>query len=374
MSGYLVICPTSPGRFDGVADYAARLAASLSTTAPAWLVGLPAPGTPAGDVVPEVGRLEVASWRDLWRRRRESPFADATPLVQYVPQLYVGRIDSLWLLLWLASVRAGGRQAAVTVHEYAVPAAASVRRVAGRVVLPLVIAVAGALTSHVVTTIGLTDRRLRRLLFWKRRRIALVPVGANILPGAAAVPPRTDAAGRPVVCTLFGQPAAMSAEAVAAVGAWARGEGERVRVRWVGRARDEIVDFCARRCGLPPDTVEVLDHQPAAAVSALLASSDLFLAPLVDGVSTRRTTVVAALAHGLPVVGTDGPSTDPVLRESAACALAPAGEPAGLVARLRTVAADAGARERMGRAARALYESQFTWDAIAAAYLRHLAA
>jgi glycosyltransferase involved in cell wall biosynthesis len=374
MNGFLVICPTPPGRFDGVADYAAWLAASLSASTPAWLVGLRTAGASAGEGVPEVRRIEITAWRELWRRRREPPFVNGTPLVQYVPQLYAGRLDSLWLLLWLMSVRAGGRRALVTVHEYAVPAAASARRVAARVLLPLVIALVGAVASHVVTTIGLTDRRLRRLLFWKRRRIALVPVGTNIPPRAAEAPRRAPDAAGPIVCTLFGQPAAMSAGAVAAIGEWARAEGGRVRLRWVGRSRDEIVEFCARRCGLPPDLVEVFDRRPAGAVSDLLASSDLFLAPLADGVSTRRTTVVAALAHGLPVVGTYGPSTDALVGESPACALAPVGAPAELVARLRALASDADARTRMGRAARELFEARFTWDAIAAAYRRHLAA
>lgn len=373
MSGFLVVCPTPPGRFDGVADYAAWLAASLSASAPACLVGLAAAGAPAAGDVPEVRRVEIAGWRELWRRRRDQPFAAGTPLVQYVPQLYVRRLDSLWLLLWLAWVRAGGRRTLVTVHEYAVPAAASARRLAARALLPFVAALVGAVASHVVTTIGLTDRRLRRLLFWKRRRIALVPVGTNVPPRAAGASRRAADAAGPITCTLFGQPAAMSAGAVAAVGEWALGE-RRVRLRWVGRSRDEIVEFCARRCGLPPGAVEVIDHQPAAAVSELLASSDLFLAPLADGASTRRTTVVAALAHGLPVVGTRGASTDPVLSESEACALVPVGAPVELVARLRALAADAGGRARMSRAARALYEAHFTWDTIAGAYQRHLAA
>ena len=248
------------------------------------------------------------------------------------------------------------------------------RRIAGRVLLPLVIALVGAVASHVVTTIGLTDRRLRRLLFWKRRRIALVPVGTNIPVRAGGTSRRASDAAGPVVCTLFGQPAAMNAAAVAAAGEWARVEGGRVRLRWAGRSRAEIVDFCTRRCGLSPDVVEVFDHPAPDAVSDLLASSDLFLAPLADGVSTRRTTVVAALAHGLPVVGTRGPSTDAVVGESAACALVPVGAPAELVARLRALAADADARRRMGRAARELYEARFTWETIAAAYRRHLAA
>ncbi len=375
MDEFLIVCPTAPGHLCGVGDYSAWLACSLGTSAsvPAWLIGLPVQGAGADTGLPAVRRIEVTGWRELWRRRGESPLADGTPIVQYVPQLYIDRLDSLWLLLWLVSVRAGGRRAVITVHEYVVPAAASVRRMTVRVLLPLVMGLVGAVGTHVVTTIGSTDRRLRRLLFWKRRRIALVPVGTNIPVRVADAPRLAAVAAEPLVCTLFGQPSSMSAAAVAAVGEWARGEAGRVRLRWVGRSRAEIVGFCTRECGLPPDLVEVLEQRPADEVSGLLASTDLFIAPLDDGVSTRRTTVVAALAHGLPVVGTRGPSTDPVVGESPACALAPVGAPAELVVALRAAASDADRRRRMGRAARELYDAHFTWTAIAAAYRRHLA-
>ena len=48
--------------------------------------------------------------------------------------------------------------------------------------------------------------------------------------------------------------------------------------------------------------------------AARLAATDVFLVPTVDGASTRRGSLMAALQHGLPVLATDGDLTDGVLR------------------------------------------------------------
>jgi glycosyltransferase involved in cell wall biosynthesis len=142
----------------------------------------------------------------------------------------------------------------------------------------------------------------------------------------------------------------------------------------MGRSREDILECWIRRCGLPADLLDVREAPPASEVSHELAAADLFVAPLADGVSSRRTTVAAALAHGLPVVGTSGPSTDAWLADSPAVALVAADDGPALVAHLDALAVDPSRRAVMAHAARDLYEGQFTWDAIARAYLRHLAA
>jgi hypothetical protein len=65
-------------------------------------------------------------------------------------------------------------------------------------------------------------------LFWKTRRIAVVPVGSNI----QAPTSRPLHAGDTVTCAIFGQPAAMHAPLVCAVSAWLTRAGSRGRVRW----------------------------------------------------------------------------------------------------------------------------------------------
>jgi glycosyltransferase involved in cell wall biosynthesis len=110
----------------------------------------------------------------------------------------------------------------------------------------------------------------------------------------------------------------------------------------------------------------------ASDVARHLAAADLFVAPFVDGVSTRRTTLMAALQHGLPVVGTDGRLTDDVLRRSDALTLVPADDRKRLEDAIRWLAGDADQRLARGAAGRELYERSFDWPVISAAIVAAL--
>ena len=65
--------------------------------------------------------------------------------------------------------------------------------------------------------------------------------------------------------------------------------------------------------GLP---VRNLGKLPAPDVSSAFRAMDMYVAPFPDGVSTRRGTVMAALAHGVPVASLSGPLTDSVFTAS----------------------------------------------------------
>jgi glycosyltransferase involved in cell wall biosynthesis len=108
----------------------------------------------------------------------------------------------------------------------------------------------------------------------------------------------------------------------------------------------------------------------ASSLARHLAAADLFVAPFVDGVSTRRTSLMAALQHGLPVLGTDGRLTDDVLRHSThALALVPVGDRKRLAEAVRWLVRDPQERLARGAAGRKLYESSFDWPVIAARIL-----
>jgi glycosyltransferase involved in cell wall biosynthesis len=105
---------------------------------------------------------------------------------------------------------------------------------------------------------------------------------------------------------------------------------------------------------------------PRADVARLLAAGDVFLAPFEDGVSTRRTSLMAALQHGLPVVGTVGRWTDGILRTSEALELVGVGSSQAFAEAAASVAVDAEWRTELGCAAAALYAREFDWPVIAA--------
>jgi hypothetical protein len=105
-------------------------------------------------------------------------------------------------------------------------------------------------------------------------------------------------------------------------------------------------------------TVELAGH---------LAAADLFLAPFLDGVSTRRTTLIAALQHGLPVVGTNGHLTDPcLLGDDLGLVLAPVDDHSSFAALTGQFVADGARRELAGHQARAFFEAEFAWPVLVA--------
>jgi hypothetical protein len=96
-----------------------------------------------------------------------------------------------------------------------------------------------------------------------------------------------------------------------------------------------------------------------------LAAADVFLATYDDGVSMRRTTLAAALQHGLPVVGTRGRDSDAVYLDRPALALAAPGDHQRFADHAVALIGDPARRERASDDARALYDSTFSWEAIA---------
>jgi glycosyltransferase involved in cell wall biosynthesis len=96
-----------------------------------------------------------------------------------------------------------------------------------------------------------------------------------------------------------------------------------------------------------------------------LAAGDVFLANYVDGLSTRRGSLVAALQHGLPVVGTTVGRTD---RELLGCyGIVPVrtDDVPVYAAAVRSLASSPPERIARGDAARRLFEEHFAWPVVA---------
>jgi glycosyltransferase involved in cell wall biosynthesis len=104
-----------------------------------------------------------------------------------------------------------------------------------------------------------------------------------------------------------------------------------------------------------------------------LASADIFLAAFGDGVSTRRTTVMAAMQHGVAVVGTDGLWTDSILRQSVGSLhLTPGSDPELFSKAVVSLACDRQQRVALGQAGRSLYVQSFDWPILARRVLNQL--
>lgn len=110
------------------------------------------------------------------------------------------------------------------------------------------------------------------------------------------------------------------------------------------------------------DRLIATGNLPADEAAECIAACDVMLQPYPDGVSCRRTSTMASLALGRPVVTTSGALTESIWSESAAVRLAPPGDDGGLIQQVECLLDDDAQRRLLGNAGLALYRSRFALD------------
>jgi len=225
---------------------------------------------------------------------------------------------------------------------------------------------------------------------WARARAAGIPIGANIAPQPPAgwnrAAWRADHGIAPATTLVayFGFfNASKGLEALIAALARLRGAGADIMLLLVGGgtgASDptNAQAAAALRQAITDRHLEAAVHWTGYVtpeeVSAALLSADLAALPFLDGASLRRGSLLAVLAHGLPVITTTPqpvpPSATPwpALRDGANALLVPPGEAEALAAAIERLRSDPALSARLGAGGRAL-TAAFDWDHIAAQHL-----
>jgi glycosyltransferase involved in cell wall biosynthesis len=100
----------------------------------------------------------------------------------------------------------------------------------------------------------------------------------------------------------------------------------------------------------------------APAVSRHLQACDLVIQPYIDGASTRRGTLMAAFAHGRPIVTSVGRLSESFWADEhgRSVVTVPAGDDEGMADAALRLADDVDARARLGAAALRLYDERFS--------------
>ena len=104
-----------------------------------------------------------------------------------------------------------------------------------------------------------------------------------------------------------------------------------------------------------------LGYMPADEVSRALSAADLVALPFEDGVSERRTSMMAALAHGLPVVATSGHCTGSTLRAAQFMRLSPADKEQPFVQNVADLLRDDSTRHALAAAGAQAYLDHYSW-------------
>jgi glycosyltransferase involved in cell wall biosynthesis len=233
-------------------------------------------------------------------------------------------------------------------------------------------------------------------LAWARatRAAAWIPIGANVVPGGVTDGPaeRARLGIRPdqIVVAHFGFLNASKGVDVLlrAIHRLVRGQLD-VRLLLIGDEvgasdpSNEEVARQVRRLAVSLGIEERIIRTgplPARDVSRALAAADVAALPFADGASLRRGSLLACLAHGLPVVTTSGAPEPPVPAScrvapfesldprltSAVVALVPPGDDTALAREIFGLVEDPPRREALSQAGREIAR-QLSWPSIARA-------
>jgi glycosyltransferase involved in cell wall biosynthesis len=117
------------------------------------------------------------------------------------------------------------------------------------------------------------------------------------------------------------------------------------------------------------DRVRWTGFTEEAEVSANLLAADMAVLPYRDGVSFRRGSLMAAIAHELPVISTEPAVRIPQIIHGENMWLEPVSAPAALASAISRLWNDPILRQRLS-AGSALLARQFAWDTIAQQHVR----
>ena len=138
--------------------------------------------------------------------------------------------------------------------------------------------------------------------------------------------------------------------------------GLRHRTLLVGRGSREFRGRLVERNPSAADRIIATGELDPANAAEHLAACDALVQPYPDGVTTRRSSVMAGLALGLPTVTNVGELTEALWDESRAVALARAPDVSSIMRCADVLAGDAAGRAELSRRAVQLYRDRFSVD------------
>lgn len=363
---HIVTCEYPPD-VGGVADHTRLVAAGLAGAGDrvhVWCAGRSGATAERSGVVVHRS-LGTFSPADL--RRVDVLLTRCAPprrlLVQWVPHGYGYRAMNLGFCLWLwRRARVDGDDVELMVHEpFLEFAARSWRQSAAAAVHRVMTAVLLRAARRIWMSTPSWGARLRP--YAGRLPLRWLPVPSNVpvvadADAVASIRARYAPDGE-FLAGHFGTYDRQSVATLAGVTPALLAARRHVRVLLLGRGGERVRDAVVRARPDLGERVHAPGTLPLEDVSRHLGACDAMLQPYPDGVSTRRTSVMAALAHGLPVLTTAGRLTEPLWAARGAVALAPAGDGRALVAAAGALVDDAGRRAHLAAAARSLYEECF---------------
>jgi len=359
-----LLTPEYPPQRGGVAHYTQQIARELARAGEDVHVWCPAGGTgeraDAFTVHPELGHFRR---RDL---ARASHLLDAFPaprrlLVQWVPHGYGFRAMNVAFCWWLRKRAAAGDAVEIMVHEpFLGFGERGLRQNSAAVVQRVMTIILLRAARRVWVAIPAWERLWKPYAFGKRLHFTWLPVPSSLKMAekATVLAVRARVAGSaPIVGHLgtYGSHiATLLDDAIPAITARAP-----AHFLLIGAGSDEFRSrLVARHPGLTGHVTATgaLDHE---GLAAHVAACDVLVQPYADGISSRRTTAMAGLALGVPVVTTRGRLTEPFWASSGSVRLSDVGQTQELAEQVVGLLASSCEREQLVEIGSVFYDRYF---------------
>lgn len=366
-----IVSAALPPSLDGIGDYTACLARELAKEVKVTILT----GERSADRIPNVAVERLFDVHQRSSVRAIATWAKVNQpdwlLIQYNPFSYGrwGFNPFLPCALRAVTLYPSKTRLAVMVHETFMPAT-SWKRALMSVYQRWQLRQSGCAADALFFSIEPWTEQFRE--WFPGKRVLHLPVGSNVprCPVDREVTrSRFGLAENEVVLGLFGTAGGGKLlDYVRAAGEGLRAHDYDVRLLYIGPDGRTVASAIG---DLP-----MMDCGPLAAesTSEALKAVDIFCAAFIDGVSTRRGTLMAGLAHGLPIAGTKGKLTDESLRteDGNSMLLSDVGSPESFVANVLRLAESESLRHTLGEAAFQVYETNFSWERIAGRLLEGL--
>jgi glycosyltransferase involved in cell wall biosynthesis len=367
-AGWHIVTSEYPPDVGGVSDYTRQIAEALVQEGEEVHVWCPPSQKPRAasrvHIHTEPGRFRPADLTKLTRSLDTFP-SPRRLLVQWVPHGFGYRSMNVWFCLWVAATAAKGHQVELMVHEPFIELKrGALRHIAMAVVHRLMTIVLMWSAHRVWVAIPAWEPRLRPYTFGRRVRIDWLPIPAGVTAMRGATRFSRSAFvdhGRPIV-GHFGSYGHDVSKLLMAVLPALIASATRPSLLLIGARSDTFRTELIARYPAWSTRVHATGYVDPAELTGYLEVCDLFLQPYPDGITSRRTSAMACLALGLPVVTTSGHLTEPLWAESGAVALADVADPTGFATAAVRLLELREERQRLGQHGQQLYREQFSLD------------
>lgn len=298
-------------------------------------------------------------------------------LVQFVPQLYGWNGAKPFLALLLRSLKRRGYPVVTVAHEFSAPFGASPRsKFLALLHGVLLRRIVEASQGLVLTTDYCLDQ-FRRVFPRRQSDFWRIPVGLTVPVVSQDSESRKELRDRLGIRSdelLLGSIASPGSTDIGLLFAFARWV---VAQRWPARfmlvgEKGPAVKARLPRVGGVLERILCTGPLSEEVFSRCLGASDLCVAYYRDGASSRRASLVTALAHGLPTVSNAGELTDSRLALSGALCLVSNVVDASELRPVAELCTNPAARRELGRRARLFFEEHWSWPKLAGEYLKVL--